>query len=126
MNCEDYRIAIHDHARGILSAERAAEVELHHRDCQNCIEFNTICAELPCRDFVQFLGEYVEDRLSTERRAIFERHMTVCPDCTAYLDSYRRTIELGAESARDEERREEQLPEELVRAILHAISTRPD
>ena len=97
-----------------------AEVEQHHWNCEHCIEFNAICTELLCSDFVRFLDDYVEQTLSPERRAIFDRHMTVCPDCIAYLDSYRRTIAMGKAAGEDIGGAAEPIPEGLIRAILDA------
>ena len=123
MNCEEYRIAIHDYARGILSPEDVAQVEQHMHGCGNCVEFNELCAELSCREFVEFLSDYLEDDLAPERRAVFERHMTICPDCVNYLASYRRTLELGVQALSGEERAATQrIPEALVSAILAARS----
>jgi len=121
MNCEQYRAAIPAHSRGQLSPELTAQVEQHHRECGLCVGFNRTHAELLCSDFVRFLDSYVENAISHERRAIFERHMTVCPDCSAYLDSYRRTIAFSADSAQVPE---DAVPEELILAILNASNAR--
>ncbi|MFT5050268.1 MAG: anti-sigma factor RsiW [Chlamydiales bacterium] len=120
MNCDDYRRVVHEYARGHLSPEKAAEVEHHHRECANCIEFNTICTELLCNDFVRFLDDYAEESLPPERRAMFDRHMTVCPDCIAYLDFYRRTIAMGEAAGADTGDAAAPIPEALIRAILDA------
>ena len=52
--------------------------------------------ELPCRELVDLVTEYLEDQLSTVDRARFEAHLAACEACRAYLEQFRRTIrELG-------------------------------
>lgn len=122
MNCEEYKAALHDYALGKLAPERAAQVDEHRSNCPHCVEFNAICEELLCRDFVQFLDDYVDDSLLPERRAVFERHLSICDDCVNYLESYRRTIELGVESAKPSlaEPQDDSIPSDLIKAILDA------
>lgn len=48
--------------------------------------------ELPCRELVELITEYLEDRLSAADRARFEAHLAACEACRAFLDQYRATI----------------------------------
>jgi len=48
--------------------------------------------DLACRQVVELVTEYLEDTLSRNDRARFERHLRSCPNCTAYLDQMRETI----------------------------------
>jgi Putative zinc-finger len=48
-----------------------------------------------CREFVNFLLEYLSGELPAPERAEFERHLAKCPDCSAYLHGYHETITLG-------------------------------
>jgi anti-sigma factor RsiW len=74
-----------------------------------------------CRDFVEFLSEYLSGELAAAERAEFEAHVADCPACVAYLDSYRKTIELlKTACAHPEDQIPDEVPEELVRAILAA------
>ena len=50
---------------------------------------------MTCREFIDFLMEYLSGELSARERAEFERHLADCPDCSAYLRSYEETIKLG-------------------------------
>jgi anti-sigma factor RsiW len=44
---------------------------------------------------VELVTEYLEGALSAREHAIFERHLSVCPGCTAYLEQMRQTIRLA-------------------------------
>lgn len=48
--------------------------------------------EMPCRELVELITEYLEDRLSPRDRARFEAHLAECPPCQRYLDQFRQTI----------------------------------
>jgi anti-sigma factor RsiW len=74
-----------------------------------------------CRDFVAFLVEYFSGELALAERAEFEAHLAECPACVAYLDTYQKTIQLlKATSAHPEDPVPDEVPEQLVRAILAA------
>ena len=74
-----------------------------------------------CREFVDFLMDYVEESLPRRQRTTFEEHIGECASCGTYLDTYRETVRLGQEICRDPEGAvPEDVPEELVRAILAA------
>jgi hypothetical protein len=45
-----------------------------------------------CRELVELVTDYIEDRLPSEQRLRFEEHIAICPGCTAYLDQMRLTI----------------------------------
>lgn len=75
-----------------------------------------------CREFTEFLHEYLFGDLAAEERAEFDKHLAECPWCLAYLDSYRQTIllERAAFLASEDAPPPSDAPEELVQAILHA------
>ena len=77
-----------------------------------------------CREFTEFLHEYLFGNMSTEQRAEFDKHLAECPWCVAYLDSYRKTIQLeqSAFSAPEDAPPPADVPEELVQAVLRARS----
>jgi len=53
-------------------------------------------AGLTCRELVELVTDYLEGALTPRERARFERHIAVCPHCTAYLGQLRETLrELG-------------------------------
>ena len=74
-----------------------------------------------CREFTEFLHEYLSGNLPVDDRAAFDAHLAECPWCVAYLQNYRETILLGkAAFAPADEPLPERVPEELVQAILAA------
>ena len=60
--------------------------------------------------------------LAAGERAEFDKHLAECPWCVAYLDSYRKTIELeqAAFAAAEDELLPDDVPDELIQAILQA------
>jgi anti-sigma factor RsiW len=72
-----------------------------------------------CRDFANFLLEYVEGELAPETRRTFDEHMALCPDCVHYLQHYTQTVKAG-QLAMTDEALPADVPEDLVSAILKA------
>jgi anti-sigma factor RsiW len=76
---------------------------------------------LTCRELIDFLWRYVEDDLTPAERKTFDRHLAMCRSCRAYLDSYRKTIELGRVAFSDLDAEvPDDVPEELIQGILAA------
>jgi anti-sigma factor RsiW len=76
---------------------------------------------ITCRELIDFLADYADDTLPAAERAVFEEHLSVCPDCQNYVASYQRTIALEKVAlARPDDEVPPEVPEELVRAILAA------
>lgn len=81
---------------------------------------------MTCREFTEFLDAYLSDELSDGERSVFEQHLGVCTQCVAYLDSYRRTVDLGREAfSRPDETLPANVPEDLVQGILAARRRNP-
>jgi hypothetical protein len=74
---------------------------------------------ITCREFIEFIGQYLSNDLTMEEREKFEFHLTHCPPCVRYLHSYRETIKIGRIAlAPTEEPIPTEVPEELIQAIL--------
>lgn len=74
---------------------------------------------MTCREFADFIADYLSGELPAAARASFEDHLQVCPNCVAYLSNYRDTIALGRRAFADDEAvLPETVPEGLIRAIL--------
>lgn len=118
MRCARFEVAVHEYDRGTLSPEEHRAVEAHAATCPACAELRRVCAETCCRDFVDELPQFLDDELAPDARRRFDRHLSVCADCRAYLDSYRAALSLTAAAFHAAE--PEPLPEGLVRSILAA------
>lgn len=76
---------------------------------------------ITCKEFENFILDYLDDELPAQQRSRFERHIQLCRECREYLQVYRRTLEVsravfpppGASVPDD-------VPEELIKAILKA------
>jgi anti-sigma factor RsiW len=76
---------------------------------------------LTCRELVEFLDEYLEDRLPQDQLARFNGHLASCPSCVSFTRSYQDTVRLGKRAfSGPDEPVPGQVPEDLVRAILDA------
>jgi anti-sigma factor RsiW len=74
-----------------------------------------------CREFADFMMDYLSDELSSESRAQFGHHLSLCANCRKYLTSYEETVKLGKRAFADEDATlPADVPEELVKAILAA------
>jgi anti-sigma factor RsiW len=78
---------------------------------------------LTCRDFINFIADYLSNELSQSEREKFEFHLADCPHCAKYLASYQTTITFGRLTISDLDGDvSDEVPEELVQAILKARS----
>lgn len=76
---------------------------------------------ITCEEVITFLLDYLSRELAADEQSNFERHLALCPSCTAYVRTYEETVHLGRETLRRE--LETDLPEldsDLVRAIVQA------
>jgi anti-sigma factor RsiW len=76
---------------------------------------------ITCREFVEFLDDYLASALPPERIAEFEYHLSGCPPCVVYMKSYGETVRLGKRAIDPSDQPVEgDVPEGLVQAILAA------
>jgi anti-sigma factor RsiW len=81
---------------------------------------------LTCKEFIDFLMEYLGDALPPEERAQFEHHLGECPACVAYLDMYKKAVAIGkAACSPGCDDLPADVPADLVRAILAVRPGRP-
>lgn len=83
-------------------------------------------AMLTCRALLDFLDDYVEERLTPPERARFEEHLVVCPACVRYLNGYRGTLRVLARVGADGDAVPAAVPLQLVEAILAARRAEAD
>ncbi len=76
---------------------------------------------LTCKEFIDFIGRYLDGELSESEQGLFDMHLANCKSCPAYLETYRQTIALGQEAfAETAAPVPDDVPEEIVRGILAA------
>jgi anti-sigma factor RsiW len=74
-----------------------------------------------CRELIDLLMNYVDGELPSERREVFETHLSVCGPCRRYLESYKTTVRLGKMAlAPVDEPQPPSVPESVIKAILDA------
>jgi anti-sigma factor RsiW len=71
---------------------------------------------IPCTEVLEFLWAYLSGELPPEQNTEFERHFARCDSCVAYLDSYKKTVELTRNACPVDDVADP--PEDLVQAIL--------
>jgi Putative zinc-finger len=52
-------------------------------------------AHLTCREEVELISQYLAAVLDRSARRAFESHLAICPDCAAFLHTYKKTLELN-------------------------------
>jgi anti-sigma factor RsiW len=67
---------------------------------------------LRCKDIVDLLEAYLGEGLDPATTEALTAHLADCPDCTAFLNTYRRTV------GTTRELREEELPAPLRERLL--------
>jgi anti-sigma factor RsiW len=71
--------------------------------------------ELSCKEMVELMNDYLEDRLSPAELSDFERHLVFCDGCAEYL---RQLRQVGAAARR---LREDDIPEGARDSLLEAF-----
>ena len=72
-------------------------------------------AEMTCREVVELVTDYLEERLPPAERARFDAHLEVCEGCRACLDQMRATVRLLGRLPEDT------LPPELEERLMRAF-----
>jgi anti-sigma factor RsiW len=75
-----------------------------------------------CREFVDFIMEYLDGELPSDVHLPFERHISLCPDCDRYLQQYRATVATSRAAFANcgDGELPDDVPEELITAILES------
>ena len=73
---------------------------------------------LTCQQLTEVILDYVTDEMVPALRAAFERHLDLCPDCVAFLHTYRETIRTTRSV------RYEDVPAEMVHRVQHFLLER--
>ena len=77
---------------------------------------------MTCREVIEFLGAYYGGELPETQRQEFDRHLAICDACVAYLQNYTLVVRLGKQAFQPAEPGVDEVPEDLVKAILASRS----
>ena len=78
---------------------------------------------MTCREATEFLTEYVSGTLPPDVLVAFERHLSRCANCSAFLEQFREAISAGQIAfAGDDADAGTAMPDELLRSILAAVA----
>lgn len=76
---------------------------------------------MTCREFTEFIMDYLSGELESSRRALFEHHLEECVNCQRYLKGYEASSALGKHAFDDADAAvPADVPEALIQAILSA------
>ncbi len=74
---------------------------------------------LSCREFDEFMIDYLEGGLPVWRRCLCWVHVKMCRECAEFVRQYRRTVELGLDAFDAPDAPvPDSVPEELVQVAL--------
>jgi anti-sigma factor RsiW len=59
-------------------------------------------APLPCQELVELVTAYFDGSLSRRDRRRFERHISACDNCTAYVEQMRLVIQASGSLTEDD------------------------
>jgi len=76
-------------------------------------------SEITCKDLVELVTDYLDDRMPAEQRLRFEEHIAFCSPCAVYLEQMRQTISVTGAL------REEDLDQESRDAMLSVFKDFP-
>jgi hypothetical protein len=71
-----------------------------------------------CKEITELISDYLNNHLEARLKRQFEQHLRICPDCVAFLKTFRKTI-FAVRSVRAED-----LPENVRRNILGFLQRR--
>lgn len=74
---------------------------------------------ITCRQFEDFIMDYLEDALPKKTRRLFEFHIRTCRECREYLAAYQRTRDIAHASALVLTLSD--VPEDLIEAVAAAL-----
>ena len=76
---------------------------------------------MTCREATEFIMDYLAGQLDEDVVQRFERHLSRCPACRAYIATYRATLAMEREAFEVASSADEpEVPEDLVQGILLA------
>jgi predicted anti-sigma-YlaC factor YlaD len=71
--------------------------------------------DIPCRQIVEMVTDYLEGALSSENVSIVEAHLASCDGCARYFDQVRATIQVTGTVEADD------IPPDVLGPLLDAF-----
>jgi hypothetical protein len=71
-----------------------------------------------CKEIAALVSDYLHDNLEARLRRQFEEHLKICPDCIAFLKTFRKTVSLIPSV------RAEDMPDHVRQNILTFLKSR--
>jgi predicted anti-sigma-YlaC factor YlaD len=79
---------------------------------------------ITCRQFEEFIVEYLEDGLTAHQRRLFEFHLKLCRECRDYLAAYKVSMEAAKQGLSDDDMLvPDEVPDDLVAAVIASRGT---
>lgn len=50
--------------------------------------------DLDCQQITEFILDYITGELHPDTAAVFQEHLRICPDCVAFLNTYKKTVQV--------------------------------
>jgi anti-sigma factor RsiW len=79
--------------------------------------------EINCKELVELVTDYLEEKLSLADRARFEAHLQDCGGCRAYVQQMKQTIRLVGKLS--EETLDPETKEQMLQLFRQWKTTRP-
>jgi hypothetical protein len=106
----------------ILYRAGGEAVSIYRAIMRKLVRFISLAPHMiTCRQFEDFIIDYLDGELPTRQQRVFKLHLRFCPECRIYLAAYERTVALG-KAVFDEPDGPvpDTVPTDLVKAILAA------
>lgn len=76
---------------------------------------------LTCREFEEFVLDYMDGTLPERQRSMFDWHMRICRECREYLAAYQRAMAVSQRVLSSPgEPIPDDVPEDLISAIMES------
>lgn len=77
---------------------------------------------ITCREFENFIVDYLEGALPETQIKLFERHIKICRECKDYLAAYQLTTKLSAAlKVAPDEPVPSDVPQDLIDAVANSV-----
>ncbi len=74
---------------------------------------------ITCRQFEDFIIDYLEGGLTDHQRRLFEIHLKICRECREYLAAYKAGMDAAKQGLSDDAALlPDEVPEDLVAAVI--------